>query len=138
MRQVLEEAIIGGILDCVLGWRGSMEKRWSERKELEVNVDVYQRGALLGSCHSFDIGLGGTFLSTDEALSIHKDEDVDLIFRLLTDGQGTKHSVHARVTRVTTGGVGFKCCNFDTGVFRSLQEIMSYKRAASPVREESH
>lgn len=115
-----------------------MEKRWSERKELEVNVDVYQRGALLGSCHSFDIGLGGTFLSTDEALSIHKDEDVDLIFRLLTDGQGTKHSVHARVTRVTASGVGFKFCNFDTGVFRSLQEIMSYNRSNSSVSEGSH
>lgn len=109
-----------------------MEKRWSERKELSVDVDIFQRGALLGSCHSYDIGLGGTFLSTDEALGIHKDEDVELIFRLLSEGQGTKHNVHARVTRVTAGGVGFKFCNFDTGVFRSLQEIMSHNRPVAP------
>lgn len=108
-----------------------MEKRWSERKELDVDVDVYQRGELLGSCHSFDIGLGGTFLSTEKALSIHKDEDVDLVFRLLSEGQGTRHNVHARVTRVTAGGVGFKFCNFDTGVFRSLQEIMSHNRLSA-------
>jgi hypothetical protein len=108
-----------------------MEKRWSERKELNVAVDVYQHGELLGSCHAADIGLGGTFLSTNEALSIRKDEDVDLIFRLLSEGQGTKHNVHAKVTRVTDGGVGFKFCNFDTGVFRSLQEIMSHNRATT-------
>ena len=115
-----------------------MEKRWSERKELDVDVDVYQRGTMLGSCHSSDIGLGGTFLSTNEALSIQKDEDVDLVFRLLSQGQGTKHNVHARVTRVTAAGVGFKFCNFDTGVFRSLQEIMSHNRlAAASINEGS-
>ena len=104
-----------------------MEKRWSERKELDVDVDVYQHGALLGSCHSFDIGLGGTFLSTEEPLTIQKDENVDLVFRLRSQNQGTKHNVHAKVTRVTTNGAGFKFCDFDTSVFRSLQEIMSYK-----------
>ena len=114
-----------------------MEKRWSERRELGVDVDIYQRGTLLGSCHSSDIGLGGTFLSTDEALNIHKDEDVDLVFRLLTQGQGTKHNVHARVTRVTASGVGFKFCNFDTGVFRSLQEIMSHHRAIAAKANEA-
>lgn len=109
-----------------------MEKRWSERKELDVDVDVYQHGSLLGSCHSSDIGLGGTFLSTAEPLSLHTDEDVDLVFRLLSQDQGTRHNVHARVTRITDGGIGFKFCNFDTGVFRSLQEIMLYKRPSTP------
>ena len=89
-----------------------MEKRWSERKELDVDVDVYQQGTLLGSCHSFDIGLGGTFLSTNEPLEVQKDENVDLVFRLLSQDQGTKHNVHAKVTRVTADGVGFKFCNF--------------------------
>lgn len=111
-----------------------MEKRWSERRELDVDVDVYQHGALLGSCHSFDIGLGGTFLSTEEPLTIQKDENVDLVFRLLTQNHGTKHNVHAKVTRVTTNGVGFKFCDFDTSVFRSLQEIMLHK----PVFGEGH
>lgn len=104
-----------------------MEKRWSERKELDVDVDVYQHGMLLGSCHSFDIGLGGTFLSTEEPLTVQKDENVDLVFRLLSHNQGTRHNVHARVTRVTADGVGFKFCDFDTCVFRSLQEIMLHK-----------
>lgn len=115
-----------------------MEKRWSERKELNVAVDVYQHGELLGSCHASDIGLGGTFLSTDDALNVHKDEDVDLVFRLLSEGQGTRHNVHAKVTRISAGGVGFKFCNFDTGVFRSLQEIMSHSRTVAGEGHSAH
>ena len=105
-----------------------MEKRWSERKELRVAVDVYRQGELLGSCFSHDIGLGGTFLGMDTSFDMRKDADVELIFRLVTDDQSTRHKLHARVTRVSDEGVGFKFCDFDTGVFRSLQEIMAYRR----------
>jgi len=111
-----------------------MEKRWSERRELSVDVDVYQHGSLLGSCLCSNIGLGGTFLSLGDTLTIKNDQGVDLIFRLLSQGQGTKHNIHARVTRVTDGGVGLKFCNFDTGVFRALQEIMSHKEESVGAR----
>lgn len=105
-----------------------MEKRWSERKELRVAVDVYRQGELLGSCFSHDIGLGGTFLGMDSSFDMKKDADVELVFRLVSDDQSTRHKLHARVTRVSDAGVGFKFCGFDTGVFRSLQEIMAYRR----------
>lgn len=108
-----------------------MEKRWSARKELNVDVDVYQHGVLLGSCLSANIGLGGTFLFLDKMLTIQKDQDIDLVFRLLLQGLGTRHNVHARVTRVTDGGVGLKFRDFDTSVFRSLQEIMSHSRESA-------
>jgi len=80
-----------------------MEKRWSERKELSVGVDVYQQGELLASCFSKDIGLGGAFLGAESSFAVNEESDVELIF---------------------------KFCDFDTGVFRSLQEIMSYKTSA--------
>lgn len=108
-----------------------MEKRWSERKELSVGVDIYQQGELLASCFSKDIGLGGTFLGADSSCGVKKESDVELIFRLATSKSGTKHKINAKVTRVSDQGVGFKFCNFDTGVFRSLQEIMSYKTDSS-------
>ena len=54
------------------------------------------------------------------------------VFRLTAaedeEGQGTKHKINARVARISDAGVGLKFCDFDTGVFRSLQEIMSYKK----------
>ncbi|WP_455218316.1 PilZ domain-containing protein [Kaarinaea lacus] len=104
-----------------------MEKRWSERKELSVGVDIYQQGELLDSCFSRDIGLGGTFLGTATSLPMQRDSDVELVFHLDTEEQISRHKIHARVTRVSEDGVGFKFRDFDTGVFRSLQEIMSYK-----------
>jgi hypothetical protein len=60
-----------------------------------------------------------------------KDSDVELVFHLVNEGQGTRHKINARVTRVADEGVGLKFCDFDTGVFRSLQEIMAYQRQPS-------
>lgn len=105
-----------------------MEKRWSERKELSVGVDVYREDELLGSCLSKDIGLGGTFLGMDVIPGMNENTDVELIFHLASAGKGTRHKISARVTRVSDQGVGFKFRDFDTGVFRSLQEIMSFRK----------
>jgi len=105
-----------------------MEKRWSERKSLQLDVDVYQQGELLGSCVSSDIGLGGTFLTKDCTFNMADNAGVELVFSLAIQGQNTKHKINARVARVSDAGFGLKFCDFDTGVFRSLQEIMSYKK----------
>jgi len=108
-----------------------MEKRWSERRALHVDVDVYQQGELIGSCFSSDIGLGGTFLEVNGAFDMPGTAGVELVFRLATGEQKTKHKINARVARVAESGFGLKFCDFDTGVFRSLQEIMSYKKNAT-------
>lgn len=106
---------------------GGMEKRWSERRELQVGVDIYRQGGLLGSCHSQDIGLGGAYLDLCGSLDMPKDMEVELVFSLPHENQNTRHKINARVTRSSGEGVGLKFCEFDTGVFRSLQEIMTYK-----------
>lgn len=108
-----------------------MEKRWSERKSLRVEVDVYQQGELLGSCVSSDIGLGGTFLTRECTFSMPDSEGVELVFLLSDEGQHTRHKINARVARIAEDGFGLKFCDFDTGVFRSLQEIMAYKKNTS-------
>lgn len=106
-----------------------MEKRWCERKKLNVGVEIFLHGQMMGTAKAQDIGLGGTFLGIDSSADMQKDADVELVFRLMSGpGEpGTRHKVSARVARVTDRGVGFKFCNFNTGVFRSLQEIMTYK-----------
>jgi hypothetical protein len=108
---------------------GVMEKRWCDRRDLHVGVDVYQKGGLVGTCLSHDIGLGGTFLQIENPSGMQKDMEVQLVFSLLKDNHQTRHKINARVARVAGDGVGFKFCDFDTGVFRSLQEIMAYRRA---------
>ncbi|MFV2057911.1 MAG: hypothetical protein ACC707_15705 [Thiohalomonadales bacterium] len=121
-----------------------MENRWSERKWLELGVEVFKAGDKLLDCVSRDIGLGGTYLTFDdgsvpaEALSkdysglkngaiIDTDTDVEIVFHANDGASATKYYLHAKVIRVTESGLGLKFHDFDTSVFRSLQELLNYK-----------
>ncbi len=104
-----------------------MENRWSDRRELQLDVEVFRDGTKVCSCQSRDVGLGGAFLDLDSSHSLGEDENIELVFHLVTSQSPIKHNLHAKVVRITEEGVGLKFHDFDTGVFRSLQEIMSYK-----------
>ncbi len=104
-----------------------MENRWSDRRELRLDVDVFRDGEKLCSCQSRDVGLGGAFLDLDPNHPVGQDDNVDLVFHLATGEGPVKHSLRARIVRITEDGIGLKFHEFDTSVFRSLQEIMSYK-----------
>ena len=106
-----------------------MENRWSDRRELQLEVEVFRDGAKICSCQSRDVGLGGAFLDLKSGESLNQDENIDLVFHLLSDHSPIKHNLHARVVRIADDGVGLKFHDFDTGVFRSLQQIMTYKEA---------
>lgn len=104
-----------------------MENRWSDRRELQLDVDVFRDGAKVCSCQSRDVGLGGAFLDMQSSEPLAEDENLELVFHLMSETNPIKHNLHAKVVRVTNDGVGLKFHDFDTSVFRSLQEIMSYK-----------
>jgi len=104
-----------------------MENRWSDRRELRLDVDVFRNGEKICTCQSRDVGLGGAFLDVNPANTMGQDDSVELVFHLMSGQTPIKHSLHARVVRIANDGVGLKFHEFDTGVFRSLQEIMSYK-----------
>jgi len=106
---------------------GLMENRWSDRRDLRLDVDVFRNGEKICTCQSKDVCLGGAFLKLQPEHPIGLDDNVDLVFHLISEQTPIKHSLHARVVRVTNEGVGLKFHEFDTGVFRSLQQIMSYK-----------
>ena len=107
-----------------------MDNRWSNRKDLDITVDIYQHGDKLGSGRSRDVGLGGAYLDTVKAKHhLRIDNDVELIFHLFEGPSEVKYALHARVVRVDDDGIGLKFHDFDTGVFRSLQQIMTYKVA---------
>jgi hypothetical protein len=111
---------------------GVMENRWSDRRELRLDVEVFREGTKICSCQSKDIGLGGAFLDFESAQSLPQDafgvdSNIDIVFHLISEQAPIKHNLHARIVRITENGIGLKFHEFDTGVFRSLQEIMSYK-----------
>lgn len=106
---------------------GVMENRWSDRRELQLDVEVFRDGTKICSCQSRDVGLGGAFLNLESSNAFGEDDNIELVFHLISGQSPIKHNLHARVVRITNDGVGLKFHDFDTGVFRTLQEIMSYK-----------
>lgn len=106
-----------------------MENRWSDRRDLCLGVDLIQQGKTLATCASRDVGLGGTYIDVDNEVRqrLQLDSDVELVFHLVDGQQETKHTLYARIVRMDGTGIGLKFHEFDTGVFRSLQEIMSYR-----------
>jgi len=49
---------------------GVMENRWSDRRELQLDVDIFRDGAKVCSCQSRDVGLGGAFLHVESSHSL--------------------------------------------------------------------
>lgn len=107
-----------------------MDNRWSNRKNLDISVDVYRQGDKLATGRSRDVGLGGAYLDSVQAgHNLRIDNQVELVFHLIEDSNEIKYALHARVVRIDEEGIGLKFHDFDTGVFRSLQQIMTYKEA---------
>ncbi len=115
----IEKKMAGSVVEMI----NSMEQRWSQRRPVVLEVDVWHHGDVLGSCRTRDVGLGGVFLELSEGKP-QKHMDVDLVFRLRGAEQYTKHRLRARVVRVNDDGVGLMFRDFDTSSFRALQEIL--------------
>jgi len=106
-----------------------MENRWSDRRELCLVVDLFFDNGQRLPCQSRDIGLGGTFLSSDSTAGLSKDTSVTLVFYLMEGPEKTSHALEARVVRICASGVGLKFNEFETGAFRTLQTVMTYKES---------
>jgi len=103
----------------------SIEHRWSQRHKVSLPVDIFSSGIKLTSCVTRDVGLGGVFLEVTNDQP-DREEEVDLIFSLGKERQVSKYKLCAKVVRTANDGVGLMFKDFDTGAFRSLQEIIRH------------
>ncbi len=103
-----------------------IERRWTARTPINLDVEVLSHGAGMVACKALDIGLGGVFLkiNPDEILP---DSNVELYFLLGAGEARLKHKIKAKVVRATTHGIGLMFRDFDATAFRSLQEVLHYK-----------
>ena len=103
-----------------------IERRWTTRTPINLDVEVLCHGAGLAVCKALDIGLGGVFLkiTPDELLL---DSNVELFFLLGAGESRIKHKIKAKVVRTTPHGMGLMFRDFDATAFRSLQEVLGYK-----------
>ena len=115
-----------GPVACQLRLGGKMENRWSNRRILEMGVDIYHDGTKLTTGMARDMGLGGVFLDAAITGRIKVNDHVDLVFHLIENGLDIKHALHARIKRISDDGMGLQFDYFDTAVFRALQQIMNY------------
>jgi hypothetical protein len=94
-----------------------------------LGVDIYHQGYKLVSCRSRNIGLGGTYIDTQaQDHNLHCNDKVELVFHVSSGASFTKYALYAQVVRIEQHGIGLRFNVFDTGVFRSLQQLMSYRR----------
>lgn len=103
-----------------------MEQRWSQRRKVALDVDIWRQGSALASSRTRDVGLGGVFLEVEGGRVLEKNTEVDLFFLLEAGDHVTRHKLKARVVRITVEGFGLMFKDFDIGAFRALQEILRH------------
>ena len=104
-----------------------MENRWSDRRELNLGVDIFSAGEKLTSCSCQNIGLGGTCLRLDGGRELRSDQEVELVFRVPQGDRETKYAILSKVVWQNNQDIGLKFQEHNTSVFRSLQELINYR-----------
>lgn len=104
----------------------SREVRWSVRKPLNLDVDLYFKGYEYTGCRTRDIGLGGLFVEFKRA-DIPQDAEVQIVIRLFKDGNKKIHKFRTTVAHASERGYGLAFQDFDIVSFRMLQDILQLK-----------
>lgn len=110
----------------------NMERRWTTRRKLGLDVDVVFDGGGVQNCYTHDIGLGGVFVKTGER-ALPGDLPVELHFKLRGPTEIEEHTIRAKVVRLVPGGAGLMFRDFDAGAFRSLQRVLKVREVADTV-----
>lgn len=114
-----------GKVDASRGGK-TMERRWTTRRKLGLEVDVVFEGGHLSGCQTRDIGLGGVFVKTGDRV-LPDDQPVEVRFKLQGPVEVEEHKIRAKVVRLVSGGAGLMFRDFDAGAFRSLQRVLKVR-----------
>ena len=98
-----------------------MEKRWSTRKEIQLDVVLHHDGAGVIKCKTRDISLEGMFIETENSI-FPIDEQVDLDFILQNDNSNKLHHIRAKVVRTTNAGMGVIFREFNPRISHFLRD----------------
>jgi len=100
-----------------------MERRWTTRTKLNIDVDALLNDEAPIQCKTGDIGLGGVYLNFLADSHLAMGDTVELTFKLHTPQSGAC-KLKAKVVRLTEQGAGLMFKDFDAIAFRSLQQVM--------------
>ncbi len=101
-----------------------MERRWTTRTEIKINLDVTTADSVLAGCVTQDIGLGGVYVETQNNNVLAEGDEVELTFSLKDETDDVAPTIKAKVMRLTEDGAGLMFRDFDAIAFRSLQKVI--------------
>lgn len=82
-----------------------MEKRYSKRLPVSMNVLLYDKHIPVAYCKTHDIGVDGLFLES-ESLAYAEDTILKIEFQIDSDTGTESHSLSAMVVRSSNTGLG--------------------------------
>ncbi len=103
-----------------------MEKRWTVRTPVRLNVDLLYKDLEVVNCRTRDISLSGVYVELEQ-LQPGQDVPVELVFKFGEAGSYTRYRVPARVARADGVGVGLMFRDIDASSFRALREVLKRK-----------
>lgn len=98
-----------------------MEKRWSMRKEIQLDVVLHHDSAGVIKCKTRDISLEGMFIETESSI-LPVDEQVYLDFILQNDNNKLHH-IRAKIVRTTDNGMGVMFREFNPRISHFLRDV---------------
>jgi hypothetical protein len=98
-----------------------MEKRWSMRKPITLDVVLHHGTVGVMKCKTRDISLEGMFIETDRPL-LPIDDPIHLDFILQNDNNKLHH-IRAKVVRTSDTGMGVMFREFNPRVSQFLRDV---------------
>lgn len=98
-----------------------MEKRWSLRKPIKLDVVLHHDIAGKIKCITRDISLEGMFIETDYKM-LPIDDLVYLDFILQNDNNTKLHHIRGKVVRTTDTGMGVMFREFNPSISHFLRD----------------
>ena len=99
-----------------------MEKRWSLRKPIKLDVLLHHDAAGVMKCITRDISLEGMFIETDRP-TLPIDDPVYLDFILQNDDNNKLHHIRAKVVRTSETGMGVMFREFNPRISQFLRDV---------------
>ncbi len=100
------------------------DTRWSARRRVQLQVEIYCAGRPYARCVTRDIGFGGMFIEAGRPLP-RCGRNLELIVsEEQPAGAGYSHRFHATVVRQSARGLGVAFSHYDVTDVRALQTFL--------------
>lgn len=99
------------------------DTRWSSRRRVQLQVDVYCAGRPFASGVTRDVGLGGMFLEAGGLLP-RCTRPLELVVSGDQAGRRYSHRFHAKIVRHNARGLGVAFTRFELADVRALQQLL--------------